>query len=219
MPDKKYCIMDMDGTLVDSMPYWNRLSPDYLNGRGIFGDMDDIMEQIKTMTMPEACAFLKREFSLPDTPEEISAQLREVMRGHYEKDIPLKKGVRSYLERLRAEGARLCIVTATSMPLVHLCLSRLGIESCFDFVMSCEEVGRGKDYPDAFLEAARRLGAQPSEVAVYEDAFQALQTAASAGFYTVAVFDPYSDKWEESREIADLIIEDWDKASTNMNKV
>lgn len=85
--------------------------------------------------------------------------------------------------------------------------------------MSCEEVGRGKDYPDAFLEAARRLGAQPSEIAVYEDAFQALQTAASTGFYTVAVFDPYSDKWEESREIADLIIEDWDKASTNRNKV
>ena len=34
MTDKKYCIMDMDGTLIDSMPYWNTLSPDYLVERG-----------------------------------------------------------------------------------------------------------------------------------------------------------------------------------------
>ena len=63
---KKYCIMDMDGTLVDSMPYWDRLSPDYLRGRGITGDIGDIMTTIKTMTMPEACVYLKKCFSLPD---------------------------------------------------------------------------------------------------------------------------------------------------------
>lgn len=207
--NKKYCIFDMDGTLIDSMPFWDRLSPDYLRGKGIQGDFSALMEKIKTMTMPEACAILKKQFGLPETPAEIQTQLADIMRHHYATDIPLKKGVREYLDALRKEGAKLCIATATGLPLVHLCLQRLEVEEYFDFIMSCEEVGRGKNYPDAFLEAAKRLGAAPEETAVYEDAYNALQTAKKAGFYTVAVYDPSNKNWEESVRIADEVISDW----------
>lgn len=207
---KKYCIFDMDGTLVDSMPYWDRLSPDYLEQRGIRGDFSGLMERIKTMTMPEACVHLKEAFDLPETPAEIQVQLGDVMRNHYATDIPLKKGVREYLDALRKEGVKLCIATATALPLVHLCLGRLGVEEYFSFIMSCEEVGRGKNYPDAFLEAARRLGAAPEETAVYEDAFEAIKTAKNAGFYTVAVYDSMNVNWEKSAALADEVITDWE---------
>ena len=60
--DKKYCIMDMDGTLVDSMRYWDRLSPEYLISRGINEDTDELMERIKTMTMPEALIHIQAIF-------------------------------------------------------------------------------------------------------------------------------------------------------------
>lgn len=209
MIKKKYCIMDMDGTLVDSMPYWSRLSPDYLREKGFDGDYGSLMEQIKTMTMPEACIFLKEKFDLPEDPDQIGRQLGEVMRRHYELDIPLKEGVREALTALREEGAKLCIVTATAPPLVRLCLERLGVWDLFSFTLSCEEVGHGKDRPDAFLEAARRLGARPEETAVYEDALIALRTAAEAGFYTVAVYDEASEEWEECVRIADEAMISW----------
>ncbi len=201
--------MDMDGTLIDSMPYWNRLSPDYLNSKGIEGDFDELMARIKTMTMPEACALLKREFSLQEDPEEIRQQLGNVMREHYEKDIPLKKGVRESLEKMRANGATLCIVSATASPLVRLCLERLGIWNLFSFALSCEEIGCGKDRPDAFLEAARRMGSCPEETAVYEDAGLAIRTAKDAGFYTVGVYDRYCENWEEIVRTADEVITEW----------
>ena len=209
MGNKKYCILDMDGTIIDSMPYWNRLSPDYLNSKGIEGNFDDLMARIKTMIMPEACAFLKEQFNLPEEPAQIQEQLADVMRGHYERDIPLKKGVRESLEKMRENGATLCIVSATASPLVRLCLERLGIWNLFSFALSCEEVGHGKDRPDAFLEAARRMGARPDETAVYEDAGLALRTAKKAGFHTVGVYDPYCEDWEEIVRTADEVITEW----------
>ena len=209
MTDKKYCIMDMDGTLIDSMPYWNTLSPDYLVERGITKSTEGLVEILRTMTMPQACVYLKKEYDLPETSEEILRQLNQVMRRHYAEDIPLKKNVREHLDMLQEEGAKLCVVTATALPLVHLCLQRLGVEDYFAFIMSCEEVGCGKDRPDAFLEAARRLGAQPRDIYVYEDSYTALQTARDAGFKTVGVYDPYSGAWEQCVSVSDETIKDW----------
>lgn len=216
--DKKYCILDMDGTVVDSMPYWNNLSPDYLAMRGIprTDEMDRIMATIKTMTMPEACAFLKEKFGLPETVEDLRRDLSDVMRRHYAEDIPLKKGVREYLNALHAEGTQLCILTATAPPLVRICLDRLGVRSLFSLIMSCEEVGCGKDYPEPFLEAARRMGAQPSEIAVFEDSGTALRTAKRAGFYTVAVFDPLTEDWDECVRAADEVILDWTQEEASL---
>ena len=207
--NKKYCIMDMDGTLIDSMPYWNTLSPDYLVSRGITKSTEGLVERLRTMTMPEACVYLKREYALPESPEQLLSELNGVMRRHYEEDIPLKKGVREHLRQLSAQGARMCVVTATALPLVRLCLERLQVAQYFSFLMSCEEVGCGKDRPDAFLEAARRLGADPREIYVYEDSLTALKTASAAGFKTVAVYDPYAGSWEECAAAADETITNW----------
>ena len=209
MTNKKYCIMDMDGTLIDSMPYWNTLSPDYLVSRGITKSTEGLIERLRTMTMPEACVYLKKEYELPESPEELLTALNGVMRRHYEEDIPLKKGVREHLEELTWQGAKLCVVTATAIPLVRLCLERLDVVQYFDFLMSCEEVGCGKDRPDAFLEAARRLGASPQEIYVYEDSLTALKTAADAGFRTVAVYDPYAGGWDQCAALSDETITDW----------
>ena len=52
--------MDMDGTLIDSMPYWNTLSPDYLVERGITKSTEGLVEILRTMTMPQACVYLKK---------------------------------------------------------------------------------------------------------------------------------------------------------------
>lgn len=208
--DKKFAIFDMDGTLIDSMGYWQRLGREYLTGKGVTGDLTDVLERIKPMTMTESAALFAEEFGLVGTPEELAAEMNGIMETHYRADILLKPGVAEYLAALRADGVRLCVASATAPDLVAACLERLGVLDHFEFLLSCEEVGAGKDKPDVYLAAADRLGAQPGEAAVYEDALYAAQTAKEAGFYTVGVYDPSGEAhWDEMTALADEIITDW----------
>ena len=210
--DKRFCIFDMDGTLVDSMPIWKSLSKDYLEARGHHPTQAQL-DAMGPMTMLEGAAFLMDTFGVEGPPERIIEEMHAVMEAHYRTDIPLKLGVRAYLERLRGEGAKLCVATATAEPLARACLERLEVAGYFDFILSCETVGAGKTKPDVYLEAARRLGARPVDTAVFEDALYAAQTAREAGFYVVGIPEAaYQDDWPALEELADETILDWRKA-------
>lgn len=208
--DKAFAIFDMDGTLVDSMRFWKVLGEEYLKSRGVGQIPGNLSERIKAMTMTESAALFVKEFALTGTPEEAAAQMNAMMERHYREDIPEKAGTREYLEMLKSRGVRLCVASSTAGELQEACLKRLGLYDYFDFLISCEEVGAGKDRPDVYLAAARRLGAAPADTAVYEDAFYALQTAKAAGFYAVGVYDESAGKyWESIKETADEAFMDW----------
>ena len=210
--DKRFCIFDMDGTLVDSMPIWKSLSRDYLQARGRHPTQAQL-DAMGPMTMLQGAAFLMDTFGVEGPPDRIIQEMHAVMEAHYRADIPLKPGVGAYLERLREEGAKLCVATATAEPLARACLERLEVAGYFDFILSCETVGAGKTKPDVYLEAARRLGASPADTAVFEDALYAAQTAREAGFYVVGIPEAaYQDDWPALEELADETILDWRKA-------
>ena len=215
--DKRFAIFDMDGTLVDSMIYWKHLATEFLESKGVQTISPDILERIKPMTMTESAALFFQEYSLSGTAESVAAEMNAMMDEHYRKDIPLKPGVHAYLEALHRRGITLCAASATAEDLMEACLTRLGVANYFSFLLSCETVGAGKNRPDVYWESAKRLGAEPVEIAVYEDALYAAETAKSAGFYTVAVRDDSNQlQWEFLTALADEVILDWQTAAQTL---
>ena len=171
--NKQFCIFDMDGTIADSMGHWKNLEREFLIEKGIQEDIDEVLKEIQHMTIPAAMEYFIDRFGFSGTVETLTDEFNALMAEHYRNDVEIKPGARAYLDKLRAQGAKMCIASATSTPLVKIALEHMDITDYFEFVLSCVDVGHSKDRPDVFLEAARRLGGTPAECAVFEDSLVA----------------------------------------------
>lgn len=107
----------------------------------------------------------------------------------------------------------MCVATATYNRLASAALKRLGIIDCFEFILTCSDVGAGKDRPDIFIEAAKKMDCTESNALVVEDSLHCIETAAAAGFYTAAVYDRFSENewdricysaWKNIRNISEI---------------
>ncbi len=131
------------------------------------------------------------------------------MRGHYGKDINLKAGVREFLEKANADGIKMCIATGTRRDVAEPFLARTGIMEFMEFYIDCHEIGRFKEHPDIYLQAAERLGADIGECAVFEDAAYSAETAEQAGFFVVGIIDDVTAAEGDVRPFADISVTDW----------
>lgn len=181
-------IFDADGTLFDTMDFYEDFGKRYVQSLG-FEPEDNIREQVRSFTIMECCEYIKEKYNLPKTVSEIYADLSKMLFDLYDKEASAKSGVLEFLEYARQKGIRMCIATATAKNLVMLTLQSLGIDNMFEFVLTCPEVGASKREPVIYEEAAKRLGLDKKDVVIFEDAHHAISTAKNAGFKVVAVRD------------------------------
>lgn len=187
----KAALFDLDGTLIDSMGLWDKISQDYLTARGIIAP-DDIGTIVKNMSFTESAEYYIDRFSLPDTIEQLINAWNEMAYREYAEKIELKKGVRELLAELSDRGIIMVIVTATDRSLVEAVLRRHGILSCFQFIVTVREAGTSKDNPVIFQFTAQKLGIDPEECIVFEDSLHAVLGAKKAGMKVWAVYDSFS---------------------------
>ena len=86
----------------------------------------------------------------------------------------------------------MCIASATAPELIKFAAERCGLYNFVSKIISCADVGKGKEEPDVFYAALDYLGTEKSETCVFEDSALALTTAAKAGFLTVGIYDKHT---------------------------
>ena len=200
-------IFDVDGTLLDSMFIWDTIGEAYLRSIG-YQPKENLNETFKNMSLHQSARYYQTEYGVTLSIDEIMDGVNAMLERYYRFEVPLKPGVAELLERLRQDGVKLCIATATDRHLVEAALDRCGVLSCFGEIFTCNEVGHGKDEPDIFEAALRFLGTRREETLVFDDALYAVRTAKEAGFPVAAVYDSHERSQAEVRARSDLYLED-----------
>lgn len=206
LPHMNYAILDLDGTILDSMEAWKNVTRDYLASLGITA-APDIREQVKRRTSEETAVYLQQEYGVSLSKQEIISGLHSVIKIKYETSIPLKEIGIQILNYLKQHQIPFCAATSTDRHMMEAALKRLGIYEDFSFILTCSEVGKGKYHPDIFLQAMERLGGNIKNTVVFEDALHCVRTAKNAGFTVVGVYEQVdSNDWKEICEISDMQI-------------
>lgn len=205
----KGMILDVDGTLLDSMPVWDHSGERYLKSVGVHAP-SSLGKILFSMTMQEGAEYMKKTYHLPQTAEEIKAGVIQTVAQAYSSEPGFKPGAQEFLKALQEASVPMTVVTSTDRPLILAAFRRLGIENFFQKIFTCTEFGSGKNDPAIFYAAAKEMGTRPEHTWVAEDALYAVRTAKAAGFHVLGIADASSRKDEpEIRKLADMFITDY----------
>jgi HAD superfamily hydrolase (TIGR01509 family) len=200
-------IFDLDGTLLDSMKIWDNLGHDYLISLGISPKMD-LKEKLASLSLIQAAEYFNVEYHVNLSVPEIMAGINHLLEQFYCHTAPAKKNVPELIQRFHKAGVNMCVATATDKTLAKAALKRIGLLDYFKGILTCTEVGLGKDNPEIYKKALELLGTNKKETYVFEDALHAIQTAKKAGFFVVGVHDESAKTWvEEIKKISDIYID------------
>lgn len=204
-------IFDMDGTLLDSMPMWQELGVSLLGRFGVEADAE-LQERLKPMTLRQGAAYCRETYHLEPTVEELVALLEQRVDHFYHNEVQAKPGVARFLSLLKMEGVWMYVATATDRHLAEAALRHAGIDGYFRGLVTSAEVGSGKENPEIFERAMRRLRSNKKDTVVFEDSLHAIRTAKAAGFRVAGVYDASSEaQQEEIRSLADYYIRSFDE--------
>ena len=191
LPGKKEVdavIFDMDGTLLNTLGAWKNSTSNFLRSRGI-EPPENIDAEMAALSLLEGARVLKERYGFKESPEELLEEVLATVRKFYEEDAMPKPGVPGVLQALKKQGIKICVATASDREFAEAAFKRTGLMEYIDFIITCDEVGVGKQNPLVYETALKKLGTDRKRTLVVEDALHALQTAKKAGFPTAGVYE------------------------------
>jgi len=187
-------LFDLDGVLVESKEATERVWLQWASRNGIEADALRLaMHGVRSVEVVRALR--------PDL--DAAAEADAIERGQAE-DVRGLVAIRGAAEALRAlREDRVAVVTSATRPLAAARLAAVGIELP-RVVVYADDVARGKPDPEGYLIAARRVGVDPAEALVVEDAPPGIEAGRAAGAATVAVATTHA---RAELAAADVVIE------------
>jgi HAD superfamily hydrolase (TIGR01509 family) len=182
-------LFDLDGTLIDTMPVHYRAWETALRHEGLAGNLDeDYFYALGGVPSVQVAELLAARHGVPIGSAAHLAERKEDLYRAQLDDISPIDPVVEFARRV-ALTHPVAIATGGTPDVALPSLAAAGLAELFPVVVTPLDVapGRGKPHPDMFLEAARRLGVEPSRCLVFEDAEPGLRAALAAGMTVVRV--------------------------------
>ncbi|HEY9355860.1 MAG TPA: HAD family phosphatase [Arthrobacter sp.] len=212
----KAVLWDMDGTIVDTEPYWIAAEHALVEAHGGTWSHEKAM-QLVGQSLTFSAGILQNAGVDLEAREIIDTLTAEVIRG-VRRSVPWRPGARELLDELHQEGVRCALVTMSEGPLAREIVASLP-KPYFEFVVTGDTVTQGKPHPEAYLTAVELLqGSDPAltidHCIALEDSAPGVAAAVASGVSTVAIphivpipDDPRHTTWDSlsGRTVSELV--------------
>lgn len=201
-------LFDMDGVIVDNRDAHLDAFVEFARRHGI-PDLD------ATTLLPyfgsTNAVIMGHLFGRDDIPADevrhLSHEKEEIYRELYDPVMEPAAGLVPLLEALKAQGVKTAVGSSAPRVNVDFVLERCHIAPYFNAAASGSEITRSKPDPEVYLLAAKKLGVQPGNCVVFEDAFVGMEAARRAGAKVVAIASTFSREMIEEKGDYDLLVD------------
>jgi HAD superfamily hydrolase (TIGR01509 family) len=185
-------IFDAEGVIIDTEKMWDQAQEEFLRRRGIRYERQAIKHLLSGKSQAEAIEIMKTKYGLAEDDQSLANERMELVRCQLEEHVEFIPGFRGFFRRIQPQY-RTAVATAMPEDLLAIADGRLGLSKLFGgsvYSLAAVEY-RSKPNPDIFLYAANRLGAEPANCVVIEDAPHGVEAARRAGMKCIALTTTY----------------------------
>ncbi|WP_324613510.1 HAD family hydrolase [Agromyces kandeliae] len=178
-------LWDMDGTLVDTEPYWMRAEIELVTEFGRTWTHEDALQMVGMGLWDAAEVFRRAGVDLPadEIVERLTERVREQLAQH---GVPWQPGAQALLKQLRDAGIPTALVTMSIRSMAEDVVGAIPF-AAFDELVTGDEVAAPKPHPEPYLAAAGRLGVDIADCVAIEDSPTGLASATAAGAVAIGV--------------------------------
>ncbi|MEJ3404108.1 HAD family phosphatase [Rathayibacter sp. YIM 133350] len=178
-------LWDMDGTLVDTEPYWMSAEIELVTSFGGGWTHADCLRVVGLGLWESAKVFQQAGVALDaDTiVYRLTASVQEQLDAE---GIPWRPGARELLAQLRERGTKTALVTMSVRSMAEQIAGLVGFPA-FDVIVTGDSVANAKPHPEPYLTAARLLGVDAADCVAIEDSVPGLASAVASGAVTIGV--------------------------------
>lgn len=178
-------LWDMDGTLVDTEPYWIDAEFEIVEMHGGTWSHDHAKALVGSDLL-DSGAYIREHGGVDRSPAEIVEMLLDRVVARVRAEVPWRPGARELLGSVRAAGVDTALVTMSWRRFAEEVVTCLPTGS-FTVSVTGDEVARGKPHPEPYLLAAERLGVRPEQCVAIEDSPTGVRSALAAGCHVIGV--------------------------------
>lgn len=184
-PTLRAVLWDMDGTLVDTEPYWMAAETPLVESFGGTWSHEQGLRLVG-LGLEDSAAIFQAAGVRMTVPDIIDHLTSAVMDRLQEDGAPFRPGAKELLRALKDAGIKTALVTMSMRRMAESVLELVD-EDAFDVVIAGDDSTRPKPFPDPYLQACAALGVDPSETVAIEDSPNGLRSAVAAGSSVIGV--------------------------------
>lgn len=204
----KAIIFDMDGVLIDSVKYIWRSFDSLLRDQGV-SFTDDYIKKNLSRSLRDNLISWKKEFDIKDYDIlEFSKKSGKIQLELMKNEKP-EIGLIDLLEQAKKMNIKCAVATSSLRWRAEAILDLLKLRNYFEVLVTAEDVIKHKPDPEVFIEAARRVGVNPEECVVIEDAENGVKTAKNGNMKAIGFLTKYHSRNELSH--ADLVVSNFNE--------